>query len=175
MSGTPSTDIHANNEAGNFVGSVYRGTKTKAYTDIGGTVQFLKLPNTHDSYAYGINNANEVTGYYYDQSQALRNFVQDSAGIVTLIKIPNIFPIPRDLNDSEMVVGTGYTGRPPSSGIVFRFSHSSMTTYTYPGGGNTDFYGIDNNGVICGDHQDNGGLGHFHGLLVQAVPKSAPN
>jgi len=117
---------------------------------------------------------NEVTGYYVDQSQTPRNFFQDSAGNVTFIRrIPNIFfPLLRDLNDSKMIVGVGSTGRPPSVGIVFRYPHSQVATYSYPGGGDCEFTGINNNGMICGDYL--GGLGRFHGLLLQAVPRTVP-
>jgi hypothetical protein len=150
------TRIYSINDAGNFVGSYIvanPGARSvgKAFAVLDGVYTYLGIPGAV-SEARGINNRNEIVGYYSYLSIPIiyDGYLRDSTGG----RLMNVdFPGAHRteamaINDAGFVVGTWYAGV-TSHGFLFQ-RPSTYISYDVPGADYTNFTGINNNGTICG-------------------------
>jgi len=106
--GTLSTSLFGINNAGNMAGSVgENGQANQGFVDIGGTVTMFYANGSSDStYAYSINNSNEVVGDYYDSNGYPHCYSRDASGTITLINAPNTYLTACfGVNDSGEIAG----------------------------------------------------------------------
>lgn len=86
--GSASTSIFAINEAGNFAGATGSGGPNQGFVNIGGTVTTFYGSGTDNTFALGMNSANQVVGQYYDSSNNSHGFFRNASGTITEIVFP---------------------------------------------------------------------------------------
>jgi len=138
------------------------------FTDIGGTVTPIVIPNAANTLAYGINTGNAVTGYYTDGTDGLTHgWYQDSRGRLRAPLDPagSTGTVIFALNDNNWIVGR----YPDASGVTHGFiliPPNQFVTYDYPGATFTSFNGINRKKFISGRYTDPSGVDH--GFIAKA-------
>ncbi len=143
------TLIQSINDADNFVGS-YIGSSNGAFAVIDGDFTTLPIPGTYPE-ATGINNLNQIVGYYTDDplGGAYHGYFLDTDGSLTTYDFPGAERTePTAINDAGFIVGFWYDGV-ATHGFLIQLP-STFISYDVPGAAYTEFTGINNNGTICG-------------------------
>ena len=157
--GTVSTSIFSINNDANFAGSIgSNGNPNQAFINIGGNVTEFYGSGTMSSFAYAINNSNDVVGDYYDSSNDPHCFYRSASGTVSLINFPNSYLTAcYGLNDAGVIAGfyvdpTGVHAFLDAAGVFtelpFYFATginnagSVLGIYTGPGAPNGVQYGL---------------------------------
>jgi uncharacterized membrane protein len=163
--GAIETDANDINTKGTIVGFDCKtdlcanGALAQAWVQINGTFKFLKPPGSTQALAYGINDSNEVVGWYYDSASVVHGF-SFSKGTYTKIDPPgSTFTNAWGVNSAGEVVGA-YVG---SDGLYhgFTLSGTTYTTFNAPNGATlTEFTGINNLGQMTGIYIDSSGVQH---------------
>lgn len=134
------------------------------------------------TYAYGINNKDEIVGFYWDSSGVGRGFMHsgnDFTTNFTTINEPNACTAygtrVNGINDNEQIVGFFYDVS--CNGLVHGFMHSgtdfttNFTTIDIQGAADTFALGINNTGELVGGFSSNapghGFLASFYVATVQ--------
>ena len=121
--------------------------------------------NLGTTYAGGINNAGQVTGYYRDGA-VTRSFV-DTGGVFTTFGVPNPLPpigstgtflAAYGINDAGQTVGIEYNGSASAAG--FLDTGGTLSGVNVPGALQTTPQGINNAGQIVGSYLATGFIGH---------------
>jgi uncharacterized membrane protein len=115
--------------------------------------------------ATGINNLDEIVGYYQD-STGTHGFYRDSSGNLTYpINVQNaIYTAFHGINDGGEIVGVAST-RSGDRGFVMRLP-DQITSFEVSGAYITSANGINNSGQISGTFNDFRGSG-MHGFIAQ--------
>jgi hypothetical protein len=75
--------------------------------DVDGSYATLDVPGSIDTFAYGINDASQIVGYYQDRGGAYRGFLRDVDGSYTTLDVPGLNQtIVLGINDASLIVGT---------------------------------------------------------------------
>jgi hypothetical protein len=112
----------------------------------------LDLPGATFTAAQGLNNKDEVVGYYYDQQDALHGFKWKN-GLFWAMDYPgSIGTVPSKINESGDIVGYFYdpTGLPHG----FVYGNGQWSRIDFPGSTDTVAYGINSDGDIVGSYDD---------------------
>ena len=116
-----------------------------------GTYTQIDVPGAIDTFAYGIDSAGDLVGYYIDAAQAEHGFLL-SGGTYTTIDYPNgQFTAVFGMNDVGELTGFAYTG--VYVGFVDNTQTDAFTAIEYPGAYSTIAYRINNSGTIAGFFQ----------------------
>jgi probable HAF family extracellular repeat protein len=158
MSGFPWSTGTAVNNRGVAVGfaECSCGTNTSWMCD-GTNYSFFVVPASIGSEfgtsATGINDRDEVTGYYSDPSDAFHGFLKRGTNLVT-IDVPGASGTQAyGLNDVGDVVGWSWTSG-PASGFI---KHGTdYITVDFPGADQTEINAINNFGQIAGVYESSG-------------------
>jgi len=174
--GTPFNQLLGVNDLGQAAGYYSLATDNSLpdhpyiYAEFGGVFEEITIPGaTGGAQATGINNLQEVSGFYIDANQVNHGFVL-SAGNLTTLDVPNsTFTQALGLNNKGQVVGV-YTDQ---SGNQHGFVHSkgSFQSIDDPSGNGTMTVvnGINDKGQLVGFYLD--AKGHTDGFV--ANPRSA--
>lgn len=127
---------------------------------LGGTVTTFTIPGAFATYAWGMNNRDQVVGQY-DMGTYTYGFRRDADGTLTYpIFAPGATRISLSgINDHGLMVGI-VVGDAGSSGIFFR-SLGQYALYDYPQAEATYFASINNRGLICGSYYIDTGYRSF--------------
>jgi hypothetical protein len=160
------TTILGINNAGDFVGSVFPADVSSGFASIGGNYITIDIPGAMYTVATGINNRDEIVGYYQDSALHVRGFYRDPAGNLTYpITVHNaIYVALHGINDRGEIVGhwETYTA---NHGLVMRLP-GHIISFDIPGSYLTYASGINNSGEISGGFYDYTGSGS-HGFIAQ--------
>jgi hypothetical protein len=159
------------NNAGDFVGTVVFNDGTQpAFVDLDGTVTTFQVPGATATFAYQLNRANQIIGYYVDANGITHGYTRDNRGRLT-------FPI--DVagstgtilfgnNDSNWGVGRYLDAAGVAHGLYF-ITPDAIQTFDYPGASFTSLNGINKNGQVCGYYVDAAGINHGFEAKVDAT------
>ena len=158
------------NDAGDFAGGYtpnVTGIPTP-FTSIGGTVRPINITGSTLGFAYQLNAANAVCGYYADASGINHGWYQDSNGALSFPIDPpgSLGTILFGINDQNWMVGRYTDGSGVTHGLLY-IPPRSFVTFDYPDSTFTSFNGINRRGYICGRYIDTTGI--EHGILARAV------
>ena len=157
--GAIETDANDINTNGIIVGfdcvtdSCANGAPPQAWVQINGTFKFLKPPGSASALAYGINDKNQVVGWYND-SAGIQHGFSFSKGKYTKIDPPgSTLTNAWSINSAGTIVGTYVASDGAFHG--FTLSGTTYTTYTAPNASLTEITGIDNAGTtMVGIYRD---------------------
>ncbi len=125
-----------------------------------GTIDFPGVQSGGVTYARGINDNNQIAGFYRYAGEARTHGFLLDGGIFSTIDVPQstrteVF----DINDSGQVVGY-YEDSVGGGGHGFILTGSSITTIDHPDADRTWIYGINDTGQMAGFYVDTGGVEH---------------
>lgn len=163
--GTPNTEIHGINDAGNSCGST--NLWALAFVIIDGTTTTFTIPGADFTVAMGINNLNDCAGWYRIGSDTY-GFLRraDGSFVYPILATATPNTTLSGINDNGSMVGTA--GDSTGSHAAFFQSLDKHVIYDYPGGDSsttTYFSGINKRGVISGGYIDATGS---HAFIVRA-------
>jgi len=141
----------------------------QAFVSLGGNITSFSVPGAISTFAYQINNSNQLlVGYYIDSSGILHGYFRDANATLH-------FPI-----DPSGSTGTVLFGPNDRNWVVGRYADSSgvthglffvppnfFFTFDYPGSTFTSLNGINAEGFICGRYRDASGI--EHGILARVT------
>jgi hypothetical protein len=156
------TQLYSLNDAGNVCGAFSADDVIfQAFVSISGTVVPISIPDATTSFAFGINNSNEVVGAYIDSSFVEHGFFRDAAGTVTAPVDPPgaTFTILFGLNDEDIIVGRFADSSGAQRGFVLELP-ATVFVFDKPGATLTSLNGINNNNLMCGRYVDSSGVAH---------------
>ena len=167
VAGETATTVDGINDARDFCGiyTAQSGSEVHAYALIGGT--FITIPiSGFTPEASAINNLDEVVGSYGD-SQGFYGFLRAADGTLTL---PIIAPgasqtVPMAINDAGYFVGYWADNRGAHAFVMHL--PDTFVSYDMPGATGTSFTGINSDGLIVGNFQDQ--QHKTHGLVMQLL------
>lgn len=104
---TYGTDI---NDAGVMVGGMFSGQGNHGFLYDNGVFEFIEIAGSAQTIASGINNANQVVGYYFMPANEPHSYYGEGFlyenGIWQAFAMPNGHPVyPTDINDKGQIVG----------------------------------------------------------------------
>jgi uncharacterized membrane protein len=140
------TYIYGINNAGNFVGySQKQGKRANSFVNIGGAVKQFTFQGDY-TYAAGINNKNEIVGWFIDSSFLVHGFYRGPGGKVIQIDYPGA-PTTECLgiNDLGEITGLYVDTENVSHGYIRK--NGKFRTVSLP-----DVTGINNSGVFVGSY-----------------------
>ena len=168
VNGALDTILLGINNVGDFVGTVILADSTQpAFVSLRRSVTMFAVPGATATFAYQLNTANQIVGYYIDANGITHGYTRDSAGILTFpIDVPgSTGTILFGNNDSNFGVGRYTDASGVTHGLYF-VTPDNILTFDYPGSTFTSLNGINKQGVVCGYYLDAAGLFHgFWGLL----------
>jgi len=110
----------------------------------------------------GINNSGEAVGFYNDKNGHAHAFrVNQGTGKFAAIVVPGTSVTATGVNTAGDVVGISTTAGVTSSWLKIG---SSLTTFQFPGGSDTQAFGINSKNQIVGSYLD--GSGVMHGFVL---------
>ena len=118
----------------------------------------LDYPGAAATYACGINDSGQATGYYYDSSWNVHGFVYSGGSFTTLDNPGAVQTLPAGINNNGQE--TGYYLDSSYNWHGFVYSGGSFTTLDYPGAAQTSPTGIGNNGQVTGYYLDSSNNSH---------------
>ena len=117
------------------------------------TYSTFDVPDATNTYAYGINNAGQIVGYYTDSGGKSHGFLLDVDGSYTTLDVPGATATyPVGINDAGQIVG-GHTVFHGTVYMDYGFLldvDRNYTKFRVPGSTDTFAYGINASGQIVG-------------------------
>ena len=164
-----STSAHGINQTGKIVGKYDYGNEgttliTHSFSHLaGGGYPTFAVTGATDTEAWGINDADQIVGYYFDSSY--HGFLYDGQSF-TYLNFPGATDTQAyKINNRGQIVGT-YTLNGVIHGFILNFSTGKWETLDVPGAAQFVLAGINDLGQVVGGFMDNG---HFRGFI--ATPK----
>ena len=116
-------------------------------------------PGSFGTFASTINDAGEITGYYWDSSYSPHGFVRDASGTITSFDPPGSgWTEPTSINPAGEITGW-YRGLRGDHGFV-RDASGTITSFDVPGSRETVATSINPAGEVTGDYEDSGYATH---------------
>ena len=161
------TYIDAINNAGDFCGRIVDNTGIHGYVSISSVITVFDIPAEPGPVdTFGLNNANQLVGDYYDASSIFHGYFRAADGTLTYPIDPpgstgtTLFGI----NDRGWMVGR-YSDSAGATHALFYQTLTRFVVFDYPGSTFTSFNGINRQGLICGRYLDSSGI--EHGILAR--------
>lgn len=128
---------------------------------LAGTYHQIEVPNSTQTSVEGINNLNQVVGWYFDQKGNSNGFLLSNGKYTPVNFGIGNENVANGISDSGVIVGF-YQSPPPQLGPPHGWidQNGSFTEIDYPGAVATYPEAINNSGVVVGFWQD--GLGNSH-------------
>jgi hypothetical protein len=134
----------------------------EGWTSDGKKYSFFQAPQADPSmggtYANGINDSNEVVGYFVDSGGVTHGFLKDEDDFTTLDPPGSTFTFASDVNAREETVGYYIDGNGKTHGFLEK--HGKYTTIDYPNSVGSFIYGNNSRGDIAGGYYDLTGAVH---------------
>lgn len=142
------------------------------YNEIGGVFLLIVNPLSVNSQATGINDLQQVCGFYVDSSNVTHGFLLNFGTLTTLDYPGSAFTQALGLNNVGQLVGF-YQNDPaagsPTHGFIYNINTGHFRTVDEPdGSGTTIINGINNRGQIVGFFVGSGG--HTNGFVGTPNP-----
>jgi hypothetical protein len=172
--GSVQTQVTGINNLGNTVGFwVDSSGANHGFTDVGGIFTSVDNPGSTATPAFtqllGVNDSDEIAGFYTDAAGSQHAFTL-AGGTFTPIDPSNASnATATDVNNSGAVSGF-LTSTVNGDTYGFLDVANTIQTYLYPGSTFTQFFGLNNQGLIVGDYVDAGG--NTHGLVFDDLTNS---
>ena len=161
------------NDVADFTGSFSYGSGIfQGYVSVGGTITSFSVPGAIQTFAYELNNSNQlVVGYYIDGSGIVHGYYRDADGALHFPIDPSgsTATILFGLNDKNWVVGRYGDSSGATHGLFF-VPPNNFFTFDFPGSTFTSLGGINDQGVICGRYVDASGIAHGFIARVTGTP-----
>ena len=164
------------NNFNDLVGTAIMSDGTQpAFISVDESVTTFAVPDATATFAYQLNSATEIVGYYIDANGISHGYTRDSAGVLTYpIDVPDATEtLLLGNNDSNWVVGR-YTDISGVTHGLFYITPDDILTYDYPDTSYTSLNGINKDGLICGYYLDATGLGHGFVARVNLTGTAQP-
>ncbi len=175
--GSISTANRGINNSGKFVGGYIDANgswHSFLHDGVGTTIDpgFLNYSNPlTESLAYGINDSDNIVGYYRDNSVHNRGYLYDGT-YYTLIDVTGALPtIPWDINNAGLIVGH-YSNAGFANGFIYY--GVDYSTIMVSGAVNTSIYGLNDLGQIVGSYDygdSNNQIGFVATVTATPVPE----
>lgn len=177
VAGAKDTIPLGTNNAQDYCGTLTLSDNTQpAFVSLNQVVTMFSVPDATATFAYQLNTANQIIGYYTD-ANGDHGYTRDSAGNLTF---PIDFPGSTGTrllgnNDSNWGVGN-YTDTLGVTHGLFFITPDDIQTFDFPGATFTSINGVSVGGLICGTFVD-GTTGKTRGFLGKmfADGPSQPN
>jgi probable HAF family extracellular repeat protein len=127
-------------------------------------VTSINVPGSRVTYVEGINNKEQVAGYYQDAQGVDHDFLW-SKGRFTTIDPPGTPGNQVGLNDKGQVVGS-YSDPTTGKARGFVYDNGVFTTIDAPNSLATELFGINDAGQIVGAYQDTSAQQASHGFVL---------
>ena len=170
--GAMETDVNDVNTAGVMVGYECSdalcdsGGTAKAWAMINGTVKFIRINGALQSRAYGINDSNQVVGWYIDAAGITHGFLFKSGTITTLDPPGSTLTNAWSINNGGGIVGTYVDSTGVFRGFTLR--NGTYKTFNAPKGALlTEITGINNTNQMVGIYFDANSVQHGFMLVGQ--------
>lgn len=118
-------------------------------------------PALGGTYASGINDSNEVVGYFVDSGGVTHGFLKDEDDFTILDPPGSTLTFANDVNAREEIVGWYNDTNGNAHGFLEK--HGKYTTVDYPNSSQTQIWGNNSRGDIAGAYVDSGGA--LHGFV----------
>jgi len=157
------------NNSGAIAGSCHDGTTHATHAFLRnqkGQYTLIDVPGAVITEGRGLNDFNQVIGYYRDETGEQHGFVWNDGAFFTLDlpDLENVIPYPQGINNRGQVVGS-FAERPCNCNERgFLFSQGSLTIIDFPGARATILNGINDRGDIVGIYVDSNG--EHHGFVL---------
>ena len=166
------------NNNGDFVGTcTLPNGDQPAFSSITQHVNTFAVPGATATFAYQINDTNQIMGYYIDANEVMHGFTRDSAGNLTLpIDVPGATETML-LGNNAMNWGVGnYTDASGLTHGLYFITPNNILTFDAPFSGATftSLDGVNKNGQVVGYYVDSGGLSHALVLQIDAHATPTP-
>jgi hypothetical protein len=163
------TFIYGLNDAGDFCGLAGDNTThaTYAFVTIAGVGSIIDIPGgVYQAIAYGLNDADEVVGFYLVNFSSYHGFLRHSDGSVTApLDYPGTsFTVPRGINNRGHIVGFYFDSDGKIHGYVEKLN-GAFISYSYRDSEDTRFTGINDKNRIAGFYKDKNSV--IHGFIAQ--------
>jgi hypothetical protein len=111
----------------------------------------------------GINNKGIAVGFYNDKSGDAHPYsLNQATGVFTVLHVPGHSVAATGINNLGDIVGTSTTGMHVTSSWLLVGTH--LTSFQYPGGSDTQAFGINDKNQIVGSYLDSAGV--MHGFVL---------
>ena len=165
------------NNLGDLVGTANFSDGTQpAFISVDQIATTFAVPDATATFAYQVNDSNQIIGYYIDSTGLKHGYTRDSAGVLT-------YPIDvlgatetLLLGNNDVNWGVGrYTDTLGVTHGLFYVTPDDILTYDYPGATYTSLNGINKNGWVCGYYNDAAGVSHGFVAQVNLAGNGKPN
>lgn len=118
----------------------------------------------------GINNKGVAVGFYVDANGNSHPYsVNQATGVFTALHAPGTSKFATGINNKGDVVGVSTSGGTTSSWLL---SDGHLTAFQFPGGSDTEAFGINQHDEIVGSYLDGSGVDHGFTLADPTGPHS---
>jgi YD repeat-containing protein len=166
VAGAKDTIPLGTNNAQDYCGALTLLDNTQsAFVSLNQVVTMFSVPGATATFAYQLNTANQIIGYYTDANNINHGYTRDSAGNLTF---PIDFPGSTETkllgnNDSNWGVGS-YTDTLGVTHGLFFITPDDIQTFDVSGATSTSINGVNLGGLVCGTFVD-GTTGKTRGFL----------
>jgi hypothetical protein len=174
--GSVQTQVTGLNNLGDTVGFWVNGKNTnRGFVEWNGAFTSYTNPKTPHvkgavNQLLGINDAGIAVGFYNDaKGHAHAYELNQATGKFTKLTAPATSVTATGINNNGDIVG--FAG-PAGSSFSWLRHHGQLTTLQFPGGSDTQAFGINGKDQIAGTYLDNGGVMHGFVLTGPLGPKS---
>jgi len=165
------------NNLGDLVGTANFSDGTQpAFLNVDELATTFAVPGATATFAYQVNDSNQIIGYYIDSTGLKHGYTRDSAGV---LRYPiDVLGATETLllgnNDVNWGVGR-YTDTLGVTHGLFYVTPDDILTYDYPGATYTSLNGINKNGWVCGYYNDAAGVSHGFVARVNITVSGKPS
>ena len=171
--GSAQTQVTGINSAGNTVGFWIDGSNANhGFTDIGNTFVSVDDPLSTSvpifTQLLGLNDSGEAVGFYNDVNGNGNGFSYNTTlATFTPVDPPNAMSSAATaLNNAGEIAGF-LTSTINGDTYGYLDTNNVFQTFLFPGSTFTQFFGINNEGLVVGDYQDSSG--NTHGLVFNSI------
>jgi hypothetical protein len=174
--GSAQTQVTALNNKGDTAGFWVNGQNTnRGFIEWNGVFTSYTDPNTPHgagsvNQLLGINNSGVAVGFYDDVSGNAHAYsVNQATGVFTTIHVPGTSKVATGINKRGDIVGVSTTSGVTSSWLLVG---GRLTSFQFPGGSDTQAFGVNNSDEIVGSYLDGSGVMHGFTLTDPTGPHS---
>jgi hypothetical protein len=169
--GSVQTQVTGLNDLGDTTGFyVNAGGTNRGFVEWNGVFESFSNPSTPKvkgsvNQLLGINKNGVAAGFYVDakgHSHAYK--VNQATSVFTALKVPGVSVVATGINNAGDIVGFSTDSAGATSSWLLSKGH--LITYQFPGGSNTQAFGVNSKDQIVGSYLD--GSGVMHGFVLTA-------
>src|SRR5262245_34307790 len=172
FAGAVETDVNDINKNGVLVGYQCSdalcdsGGTAQAWAQVNGNFRNVHIPGATQSRAYGINDKNQIVGWYNDAAGITHGYLFDKGTVTTLDPPGSTLTNAWSVNNAGIIVGTFVDTSGVFRGFILR--NGQYKIYDAPNGAlMTEITAINNHNQIGGIYFDSGSVQHGFTLVGQ--------